>query len=175
MSRRRTLVRLPNILSSSRFVLAALFVAFDSTAMRIALVVVAGITDVLDGWVARRASATSRWGALLDPIADRVFVLAAVATLLFSGRLSTGAYFVLIMRDLATAVGFLVARVITWLRPVVFKARRSGKLVTVLQLVTVAALLVLPAAVPGLLAVVAVLSVISIVDYTLALWRARAQ
>ena len=38
----------------------------------------AAATDFLDGWVARRVRATSRWGALLDPIADRVFVLTVV-------------------------------------------------------------------------------------------------
>jgi phosphatidylglycerophosphate synthase len=112
---------------------------------------------------------------MLDPIADRVFVLTAVGTFLFTGMLGTGAYFVLIMRDLATAVGFLVARVIPWLRPVVFKARMTGKVVTVLQLVTLAAVLVAPAAVHSLLLVVALVSVVSIMDYTLALWRARTR
>jgi CDP-diacylglycerol--glycerol-3-phosphate 3-phosphatidyltransferase len=174
MSPRRTLVRLPNILSSSRFVLAVLFACCASTPARIGLIVVAAITDMTDGWLARRVDATSRWGALLDPIADRVFVLAAVGTFVFGGLLGTGAYFILIMRDLATAVGFVVARVIPWLRPVVFKARLSGKLVTVLQLVTLAAVLVAPVALPLLLVLVAIVSSVSIVDYTLALWRARA-
>ena len=175
MSPRHPLVRLPNWLSSSRFVLAVGFAAADHTAVRMGLIGVAALTDFLDGWVARRVDATSRWGALLDPIADRVFVLVAVGTFLFTGRLGTGAYFVLIMRDLATAVGFLVARVIPWLRPVVFKARLTGKLVTVLQLVTLAAVLVAPAALHSLLILVALVSIVSIVDYTLALWRARSR
>lgn len=173
MSPRHALVRLPNWLSSSRFLLAVAFVLVDRTEVRMGLIAVAALTDFLDGWLARRVDATSRWGALLDPIADRVFVLAAVGTFLFTGSLGTGAYFVLIMRDLATAVGFLVARVIPWLRPVVFKARLTGKLVTVLQLVTLAAVLVAPAALHSLLLAVALVSVVSIVDYTLALWRAR--
>jgi len=139
------------------------------------LIGVAAITDMLDGWLARRVKATSRWGALLDPIADRVFVLTVVGTFLFTGKLSTSAYFILIMRDLATAVGFLVARIIPWLRPVQFQARRLGKLVTVLQLFTLLAVLAYPAAVPLLLAGVALASVLAIVDYTLALWRARAK
>ena len=175
MSARRTLGTLPNLLSGSRFVLAAGFAAADTTRVRMGLIGVAALTDFLDGWVARRVDATSRWGALLDPLADRVFVLAAVATFVFSGLLGAGAYFVLIMRDLATAVGFLVARAVPSLRGVVFKARLSGKLVTVLQLVTLAAILVAHVAVPALLVVVAIVSLVSIVDYTLALWRARAQ
>jgi cardiolipin synthase (CMP-forming) len=173
MTPRRALGTLPNLLSCSRLVLAAGFVAAGATEARVGLIGVAAATDFLDGWLARRVRATSRWGALLDPVADRVFVLPVVATFLFTGQLGTGAYFVLLMRDLATALGFLVARVIPWLRTVPFQARILGKVVTVLQLLTLAAVLVLPDAVPLLLGGVAAASVLSIVDYTLALWRAR--
>jgi len=173
MSSRRALGTLPNLLSCSRLVLAAGFVAAGATEARIGLIGAAAATDFLDGWLARRVRATSRWGALLDPVADRVFVLTVVATFLFTGKLSTAAYFVLLMRDLATAVGFLVARVVPWLRPVTFQARILGKVVTALQLLALAAVLVLPEAVPLLLGGVAVASVLSIADYTLALWRAR--
>lgn len=174
MTPRRTFGSLPNLLSCSRLVLAAGFVVTGGAEARVGLIGVAAITDFLDGWLARRVDATSRWGALLDPIADRVFVLTVVGTFLFSGLLSTPAYFVLLMRDLATAVGFLVARVIPWLRPVEFKARIPGKVVTVLQLFTLAAVLAAPSVVPVLLGGVAMASVLAIADYTLALWRARA-
>jgi CDP-diacylglycerol--glycerol-3-phosphate 3-phosphatidyltransferase len=156
-------------------VLAAGFVATGATEARVGLIGAAAVTDFLDGWLARRVDATSRWGALLDPIADRVFVLTVVGTFLFTGALSTGAYFILLIRDIATAVGFLVARAIPWLRSVKFQARMAGKVVTVLQLLTLAAVLVYPLAVPFLLVGVAIASVASIVDYTLALWRARAR
>jgi len=175
MTPRRTLGTIPNLISASRLVLAAGFVAVGAAEARIGLIGAAALTDMLDGWLARRVKATSRWGALLDPIADRVFVLTVVGTFLFTGALSTTAYFILISRDLATAVGFLVAKTIAWLRPVQFKARAMGKVVTVLQLLTLLAVLAWPEAVTLLLAAVAVASVLAIVDYTLALWRARAR
>ena len=175
MSSRRTLGTLPNILSCSRLALAAGFVASSGTETRVGIIGVAAITEFLDGWVARRVHATSRWGAMLDPIADRFFVLTVVATLLFTGELSTTAYFILIARDLATAVGFVVAQMIPWLRAVPFQARITGKVVTVLQMITLAAVLTLPSLAPWLLGVVAIASVASIFDYTLALWRARAR
>ncbi|MFL5605280.1 MAG: CDP-alcohol phosphatidyltransferase family protein [Gemmatimonadaceae bacterium] len=174
MTPRHTLIRLPNLLSCSRLVLAAGFVAASETEARVGLIGAAAITDFLDGWLARRANATSRWGALLDPIADRVFALTVTGTFLFTGRLSIWGCLVLLMRDIATAVGFVVARVIPWLRAVKFQARLGGKVVTVLQLLTLAAVLVYPRAVRPLLAAVAFTSVVSISDYTLALWRARA-
>ena len=171
---RRTLGNIPNVLSCSRVVLAGGFVMLNARDARVGLIGLAAITDFLDGWLARRVHATSRWGAMLDPIADRVFVLTVVGTFLFTGALSTSAYFVLILRDLATAVGFLVARIIPWLRPVQFTARKLGKVVTVLQLLTLAAVLAAPSLVPLLLGGVAMTSVLAIADYTLALWRARA-
>jgi len=166
---------LPNILSSSRVALAVAFVLFRDTDTRLGIVALAGVTDFLDGYIARRARVTSKWGALIDPIADRVFALVAVSAFLFSGELSTIGYFVMISRDLMTAVGFLVARVVTWLKPVQFRARLSGKLVTVLQLIAFVCLLRYPSLVNTCLWLVGAASLYSIVDYTYALWRERAR
>jgi phosphatidylglycerophosphate synthase len=173
MSRER-LMTLPNAVSMSRLVLAAAFVALREPATRFALLIVASGTDFLDGWLARRRHATSRAGALIDPIADRFFVLAAVCAYLFEGAISTASYFTLLSRDIATAIGFLVARSIPWLRAVEFRARWSGKLVTGLQLLTLMAVIATPGAVPALVFLVGAASLASIADYTLTLWRERA-
>ena len=172
---RASLRALPNILSSSRVLLAAAFVMFDDADVRLGLVLAAGATDFLDGWVARRAGVATRWGALIDPIADRFFALVAVSALLFNGTLTTTGYFVMISRDIMTAIGFLVARIVPWLRPVEFKARWSGKVVTVLQLATFVALLRFPAWATLGLWLVGITSAVSIADYTLTLWRERAR
>ncbi len=175
MAARERLRVIPSIISSTRLLLAAGFVAADRTDARLGLVGLAAATDFLDGWLARRANWATRWGALIDPIADRVFALVAVSTFLFIGALSTVGYFVMISRDLMTAVGFLVARVVPWLRPVEFKARLWGKVVTTLQLLVFIALLELPSVVTPLLWLVGIASAISIADYTYALWTARAR
>lgn len=175
MTSRATFRALPNIISSSRVLLAAGFVALPSPDTRLGLVGLAAVTDFLDGWLARRAHWTTRWGALIDPIADRVFVLVAVSTFLFTGALSTTGYFVMISRDVMTAIGFVVARAVSWLRPVEFKARFLGKLVTVLQLVTFVCLLRFPDLVHTCLWAVGVSSAAAIIDYTLMLWRERAR
>ena len=174
MPARAELKHLPNLISLSRLALAVAFVMADTTE-RVGLIGVAAATDFFDGWVARRANATSPWGALIDPISDRVFVLVAVGTLVFEGTLSTVGYFVLISRDLMTAIGFLVARIIPWLRPVEFKARIAGKIVTTLQLLALLTLILSPRAAWPLVVLVGVASAWSVVDYTLALWRARAR
>lgn len=172
MSRER-LLTLPNAVSMSRVLLAAGFVAVAEPAARFTLIAIASATDYLDGWLARRRSSVTRWGALIDPVADRVFVLAAVCAFLFEGAITTGAFFTLLARDIATAVGFVVAQSVPWLRAVPFRARLLGKVVTVLQLVTLMAVILAPARVPGLVMVVGAASAASIADYTLALWRER--
>lgn len=164
----------PNVVSLSRIALAVAFAAADARATQVALILAASATDMLDGWLARRQGIASRWGALIDPIADRFFVLTAVATYVVRGELTTTQYFLLLARDVMTAVGFLVARAVTWLRSVTFQARPLGKAVTVVQLATLLAVPLAPAIVQPLVLVVAALSVLAIADYTLALWRARA-
>jgi CDP-diacylglycerol---glycerol-3-phosphate 3-phosphatidyltransferase len=175
MNRSTRLWNVPNVISLSRVALAVAFVAIDDTFARILLIAAAALTDFLDGLVARLADQRSVIGALLDPIADRLFVLAAVSAYLMGGELTVGQYFIFISRDIATAIGFIVARIIPWLRPVTFRARLLGKAVTVLQLVTLIAVLAKPAATFGLIIGIAVLSAMSIFDYTLALWRARVR
>jgi len=175
MAARARFRALPNIISSSRVLLAAGFVAVANADVRLGLVSLAAVTDFLDGWVARRGKWASRTGALVDPFADRVFAVVAVGTFLATGALSPLAALVMLSRDIMTAVGFLVARMVPWLRPVEFKARLSGKLVTVLQFLTFVALLRFPDHVTPWLWVVGIASAYSIVDYTYALWRARAQ
>ena len=172
---RRTLVSLPNLISFCRLPLAALFVGVPHAGARVALLLVAMLTDLLDGWIARRANAVTRAGALIDPIADRLFVLAVVLAYLAEGLLSAGQVLVLLARDIMTAVGFGVARSVSWLRPVEFKARWSGKVVTALQLSTLLLVLLRPPLVPPLVVLVGVAAAISVADYTLALWRARAR
>ena len=170
---RDALATLPNLISLSRLLLAAAFVVLTDRDQRLLLIAAAGATDFLDGYVARTRGSATRAGALIDPIADRFFVFTAVCALLFSGELRSWQYAVLISRDFMTAVGFLTARVIPWLRVVTFQARPAGKIVTVLQLATLALVFIEPAWLNAALVVVGAASLYAIVDYTLALWRAR--
>lgn len=165
---------LPNLLSLARFPLAAAFVVVENAGARVVLLVVAALSDLLDGWLARRGG-TTKVGALLDPIADKTFVLAAISTLLWSGGLTVRDYFILLSRDFAIAIGFVVAYFMPGLDPADFKSRWPGKVVTVLQLLALLSLLAWPALFPYLVPLVAVASAWAIADYTLALHRSRAR
>jgi phosphatidylglycerophosphate synthase len=162
-------------MSLSRVVLALAFVLVSEPWDRIALIAVAAFTDFMDGWLARHEKTESTAGALLDPIADRIFVFVAISTYLVEGQLTTAQYFIFLTRDLATAAGFIVAKIIPTLRPAVFRARMLGKIVTVVQLITLVAIVVMPELTDALILTIGLVSAASIVDYTIALWRGRAR
>jgi CDP-diacylglycerol--glycerol-3-phosphate 3-phosphatidyltransferase len=168
-----SVLSLPNLVSSSRFVLAAGFMLVEETGLRIGLLGLASLTDFLDGWLARRARLTSRLGALLDPVADRVFVLAVVLSYLATGELQLWQAVALLFRDVMSLIGWFVAQRSPSLRAIPFRARWPGKVLTALQLFVFLAALLWPSAVTPLVIVAAVLGVGATIDYTLMLWRER--
>jgi cardiolipin synthase len=89
---------IPNLLTVLRILLAAALPFLPSTYW-LAIVVAAGLSDLLDGIIARRFNATSELGALLDGIADKLFVLAAVVTLVGAGQLEWWQGLLVMSRD----------------------------------------------------------------------------
>ncbi len=173
--KRSSLWSLPNMLSVSRLFLAAAFAIFPAREARLALILAASLTDFLDGWIARRSSTISKWGELIDPIADRAFVFTALSVLLFERSITTVQYFTVLSRDLATAIAFVIARSVAWLRPVAFRARFAGKVVTALQLITLILAITHPEQIARLIPIVAVASAVAIVDYAATMWRQRGR
>jgi CDP-diacylglycerol--glycerol-3-phosphate 3-phosphatidyltransferase len=100
-----TLARLPNALTIGRLVLVPIFVvalySADGGYSWIAgsLFLVAGITDQLDGWLARRWRVESEFGKFADPLADRLMIDAAIILLWYHGRLPWEALLLILARD----------------------------------------------------------------------------
>jgi cardiolipin synthase len=125
---------IPDLISLSRLALAAAFVHYAAhPVIAVAILCAAGISDWLDGWVARRFGQETKFGALLDPVCDRLFVIPVLTTLVFVHGVPLWQLAVLITRDLVNTVG---AAVVWILRPDRFRYMRplrSGKVVTSLQ------------------------------------------
>lgn len=172
--RRRLQLALLHSLSLSRLGLAALFLMNSDVWLRAGLIALAGLTDVLDGWIARHARLATRLGALIDPLADRGFAVTAILALLLDGLLTPLQVCLLLLRDVATALGFLVARAVPALRSVEFKARTLGKATTSVQTVTLLSALLLPVLVLPLVALAGALALAAVVDYSRTVLRARA-
>ena len=139
--RARDLLLAPSLLSAARLPLAVAFVfVVDTPALALAVLCAAAVSDVLDGWVARRYSQVTATGAVIDPITDKIFVLTVVATLLWTGRLSLIEVLLLGTRDigeLPLVLWLSGSRRLRAARKEQPQANVLGKLATVAQFVAV--------------------------------------
>lgn len=128
-----------------------------------ALFVIAGISDGLDGFVARRFDMASRIGAVLDPLADKVLIAAIYTTLAIVGAIPAWLAIIVVSRDAVIALAFVLSWTIA--RPITERTRPVSKLTTALQIVLAG--LVLGALAFGLdLGILADLLAILVVGFT---------
>jgi phosphatidylglycerophosphate synthase len=126
------------VLSILRVPMAFAFVLIADEVVRLAILTAAAASDLLDGPLARRFGA-SRFGAFIDPLADKLFMGCAFGVVAFSGRLEPFEIVGVLLRDIAAAVAFLITMVSG--RPSSIPARAGGKAVTVAQVLTLLAFL----------------------------------
>jgi CDP-diacylglycerol--glycerol-3-phosphate 3-phosphatidyltransferase len=106
------LAQLPNALTVSRLVLIPVFVALmvhagDAKSLPAGIVFgAAGVTDQVDGFLARAWHVESRFGKIADPLADRLMIDAAVILLVAYGRLPWAGLAVIAARDLLLFIGW---------------------------------------------------------------------
>jgi len=121
---------IPNLLSLLRLLGVPYFfwliVGPHSDGLALIVLFASGATDWLDGYLARRLKQFSRLGELLDPLADRLYILAALAALVMRNLIPVWVVVALLSRDLVMALllGKLKARGITGL-PVHFVGKAA--------------------------------------------------
>ena len=133
---RRKPLSAADVISLVRLPLAAAFPFAGDVRTQLLLIGAAAITDFSDGWVARRWG-SSRLGALLDPIADKLFMAAAFGVVLVSGKLAPIEVVAVVIRDLVASAAFFIT--VARRRSTAVPARAGGKVVTLLQLMTLVA------------------------------------
>ncbi len=130
----------PGLLSLARLPLALAFpVAWPRPALVAGVVIAAAVTDVLDGFVARKLHQETETGALLDPLMDKTFVLGVAATLIAARVVTPVEAVLLSTREIVELP--LVAYVMASRVPGDRRANMAGKLTTVLQFIAVGAIL----------------------------------
>ncbi|MGQ9805630.1 MAG: CDP-diacylglycerol--glycerol-3-phosphate 3-phosphatidyltransferase [Chlorobiales bacterium] len=136
---------LPNQLTTLRILLTPVFVWLilsDSPHFRIwgiAVFIVASLTDLYDGYHARKYGQTTRWGAFMDPLADKILITSAFIYFVHLGLLSLWMVIVVALRDVMVTLLRLYAE---WKeKPVV--TSKSAKIKTALQNVLAYLLLLL--------------------------------
>lgn len=133
-------MNLPNIITLGRIVLVPLIVwAIAADQMKIAclIFVIAGLSDAVDGFLAKRFNMTTELGALLDPIADKALLVSIYVALGIAGAVPRWLVILVVSRDFMI-VG---AMIVSWLldHPMPVKPLMVSKVNTVAQ-VTFAAL-----------------------------------
>jgi CDP-diacylglycerol--glycerol-3-phosphate 3-phosphatidyltransferase len=177
LSRHTLRFNLPTILTLSRIVVIPLFIYVTpgNNFLGALIFSLASITDFLDGYLARRSGEVTTFGIIVDPIADKFLVIAALILLVDMGRISVLIAVIVIVREfLITAL-----RVVALSKDIVIKAEMGGKLKVGAQ-ITAIICLILSWNILGLdlydIGVVAiwisiVLSIISGVQYIKSFWE----
>jgi len=108
-------INIPNALSVLRLLGIPLFIYFalirEEDVLAISILAVAGLTDYLDGKLARAWNQTSALGALLDPAADRIYILSTLLVLYQREAINVWVIAILISRDAILAVLNLILKI----------------------------------------------------------------
>jgi CDP-diacylglycerol--glycerol-3-phosphate 3-phosphatidyltransferase len=173
-------LNLPNVLTLLRIlavpviVVALLGETPNGDALAAGVFALAALTDGLDGYIARRRRDVTTFGKLMDPLADKVLIIAALVSLVSLGRLAAWVAMVIIARELAVTG----LRAVAAEQGVVIAASWLGKLKTALQIAAVFALIIWnpsPFAVDVLVYAAVGATVISGADYFFGLRRRIAE
>ncbi|NLJ80813.1 MAG: CDP-diacylglycerol--glycerol-3-phosphate 3-phosphatidyltransferase [Firmicutes bacterium] len=134
-------MNLPNLLTLLRILLIPVFTfavlqnSFSGNRWAAAIFILAALTDILDGYLARRRQEVTRLGQLIDPIADKLLITAALLSLVQLGMVSTWIALIIIGREFAVSG----LRVLAASAGKVVPASNWGKVKTATQVVAVVA------------------------------------
>lgn len=170
-------VNVPNVLTVLRILLVPVLVVAllgetpNGDLLAAVVFCVASLTDLLDGYLARTRNAVTTFGKLMDPIADKLLIVAALVALVSLDRLAAWVAMVIIAREFAVTA----MRMAAGAQGVVIQANMLGKVKTCLQMAAVLALIAVgdtsAAWVDVLVYATVAVTVISGVDYFLGLRR----
>ena len=133
---RGTRLSIPNLITLGRIILVPIVVwAITSGEMRVAffLFLAAGISDAVDGFLAKRFHMASELGAYLDPLADKALIVSIYVALGIAGALPISLVILVVSRDIMIISGFMLS----WLvdRPMPINPLPVSKVNTVVQIV----------------------------------------
>lgn len=123
---------LPNFITFLRLPLALAFLQENPTWRTIALLL-AMLSDCLDGYIARRYNARSRFGTFFDPFTDKAFVVVLLAVFISEGRLNLSEASAMLCRDLAVMIFGIYLAYKGTLIDYQFRSIFSGKITTAMQ------------------------------------------
>lgn len=127
-----SMISISNGLSFLRAPLALLFL-LENTTIRITAIILAMLSDSIDGYFARRNKSASKFGAILDPAMDKFFVYLVLTILFFESKIELWQAFAMISRDFALCLFGLYILITKKWSAITPKAIRWGKITTAMQ------------------------------------------
>lgn len=137
-------MNIPNLLTTLRFILIPAFIYFFFSNMAygietaIAIFLLSGITDTLDGYIARRYNQITKLGIVLDPLADKLMLITVLVSITISNDIPIWIVGIVIIKEVLMIIGAI------WLmnkRDAVIPANRFGKVTTLLFYIAILAVL----------------------------------
>src|SRR5580700_11787 len=150
MQQRRRIFTVPNQITLLRLGFLPIFltlIAYQRYRWALLVLVVAGLSDVIDGLLARKLNQRSSLGAYLDPIADKLLLSSSFVILAYKTRIAWWLTIIVLSRDILILIVAVVILLISGYRP--FPPSIFGKLTTFFEIVLVFTV-VLTAAYPNL-------------------------
>jgi cardiolipin synthase (CMP-forming) len=135
-------VNLPNIITLGRLLsvpVAIWLVLSEELAATFWLFAAAGISDAVDGFIAKRFDRRTRLGALLDPLADKALLVSMYVTLGHAGHLPNWLVILVVFRDVLIIGGFLLVGALA--QPMRWEPLYVSKLNTALQIALIGVVL----------------------------------
>jgi cardiolipin synthase len=141
----------PNIISLARVLVVPFIISLiisGELKLAFVLVLLAGLSDALDGFLARQFGWRTELGSYLDPVADKLFLVSMFVTLGYFGMLPASLVVIVVSRDVLVVVAIVIAHMLG--RPMSMRPHVSGKFNTAAQIVLAVATLADEAFVLGL-------------------------
>ncbi len=158
--------RVPNILTFLRILLIPVFIYYYwiNNLIAAGIFVLACVTDLVDGYLARKYNAISKFGTLCDPLADKLLQISAVVCLWLSGILPPWVVLIVALKELMMIIGALYLLV----KKIVVPANKVGKLGSFVIFFTVTYLIAMPNVNISTVAIsclIGLVSIVSLVNY----------
>jgi len=140
--RNERILNVPNLLTLARILLTPFIVYAiieQQPALALMLMAAAGLTDMLDGAIARLFNQRSTVGAYMDPLADKLMLISSIVTLYTMDMIPLFLFLAVIFRDLIIVIGAIAYEIVTHkleMRPTI-----TSKITTFLQILLVLAVL----------------------------------
>jgi len=129
------ILNIPNVLTLARIILTP-FIVFaileKQPVMALLLMGLAGLTDMLDGAIARYFNQRSTVGAFMDPLADKLMLISTIVTLYMIGRIPLFLFLAVVFRDIIIMVGAIAYEMVT--HKLEMQPTMTSKITTVLQI-----------------------------------------